>query len=258
LLPSLRAQNDLTVSIQDPTGLMGCMRLNHLTAPFNNPAIRRVLLKAIDQTDFMQACAGDDPSMYHVPTGLFCPTSPMATDAGLQVFEGKRDYDAVRKEIAAAGYNGEKVVILAPTDLQILKSEADVSADIFHKIGLNVDYQAMDWGSVVQRRALKEPVQQVGWSVASTFWSGLDQFNPVAHVFLRGMGQGPGSIYGWPSSPKIEALRDQWLDAAGVPAQQAIARELQLQEAYQESCVRGHSQPGDGLGETHDHTERTD
>jgi hypothetical protein len=26
--------------------------------------------------------------------------------------------------------------------------------------------------------------------------------------------------------------------------------------AYQESCVRGHSQPGDGLGETHDHTQR--
>ncbi len=28
--------------------------------------------------------------------------------------------------------------------------------------------------------------------------------------------------------------------------------------AYQESCVRGHNQPVEGLGETHDHTERTD
>jgi predicted transcriptional regulator len=30
------------------------------------------------------------------------------------------------------------------------------------------------------------------------------------------------------------------------------------ERAYQESCGRGHNQPGDGLGETHDHTERTD
>jgi hypothetical protein len=28
--------------------------------------------------------------------------------------------------------------------------------------------------------------------------------------------------------------------------------------AYQESCVRGHSEARFGLGETHDHTERTD
>jgi peptide/nickel transport system substrate-binding protein len=229
LLPSLRASKGLKVSIQDATGLMGGMRLNHLQPPFNNPAIRRALLKAIDQRDYMLACAGDDASMWHVPTGLFCPASPMATDAGLEVFAGPRDYDAVRKEIVAAGYKGEKVVILAPTDLQVLKAEADVTADIFQKIGLNVDYQAMDWGSVVQRRTRKDPVDHGGWSAACTFWSGLDQFNPVGHVFLRGMGEGPGSIYGWPSSPRIEELREQWMQAADVPAQQAIARDLQLQ-----------------------------
>jgi peptide/nickel transport system substrate-binding protein len=87
----------------------------------------------------------------------------------------------------------------------------------------------MDWGTVVQRRTRKEPADHGGWNVASTFWSGLDQFNPVGHVFLRGMGEGPGSVYGWPSSPKIEDLRQRWMDAADVPAQQAIARELQLQ-----------------------------
>jgi peptide/nickel transport system substrate-binding protein len=208
---------------------MACMRINHLTPPFDNPAIRRALLKAVNQADFMQACAGDDPSMWHVPTGLFCPTSPMATDAGLDVFAGKRDYDAVRQEIVAAGYKGEKIVVLAPTDLQILKAEADVCADMLRKVGMNVDYQAMDWGTVVQRRVRKEPAAQGGWNVASTFWSGLDQFNPVGHVFLRGMGEGPGSVYGWPSSPKIEALRQQWIDATELSAQQATAKALQLQ-----------------------------
>ena len=157
LLPVLRNAPNVKVEIQDPTGLMGCMRLNHLTAPFNNPAIRRALLKAIDQQDFCEASSGDDPAMWHVPTGLFCPQSPFATTAGLEVFSGKRDYDAVRKEIIAAGYKGEKTVVLAPTDFPLLKAMADVCADVFQKIGLNVDYQAMDWGTVVQRRSRKTP-----------------------------------------------------------------------------------------------------
>jgi peptide/nickel transport system substrate-binding protein len=229
MLPILRKTANVKAVIQDPTGLMGCMRLNHLTAPFNNPAIRRALLKAIDQRDFCIASGGDDPAMWHVPTGLFYPASPFASDAGLEVFAGKRDYDAVRKEIVAAGYKGEKTVILAPTDFPLLKAMADVCADVFQKIGLNVDYQAMDWGSVVQRRTKKEPVEQGGWSVFNTFWSGLDQLNPVGHVFLRGMGEGAGAAPGWPSSARIEELRQQWLEAPNLAAQQALARDLQLQ-----------------------------
>ena len=229
LLPVLRNAPNVKVEIQDPTGLMGCMRLNHLTAPFNNPAIRRALLKAIDQQDFCEASSGDDPAMWHVPTGLFCPQSPFATTAGLEVFSGKRDYDAVRKEIIAAGYKGEKTVVLAPTDFPLLKAIADVCADVFQKIGLNVDYQAMDWGTVVQRRIKKDATDKGGWSVFNTFWAGLDQFNPVGHVFLRGMGEGAGAAPGWPSSPRIEELRQQWLDAPDVATQKSLARDLQLQ-----------------------------
>ena len=229
LLPVLRQASGVKVEIQDPTGLMGCMRLNHLSAPFNNPAIRRALLKAIDQQDFCEASSGDDPAMWHVPTGLFCPQSPMATDAGLSVFSGPRDYGAVRAEIVAAGYKGETTVVLAPTDFPLLKAMADVCADVLQKIGLNVDYQAMDWGTVVQRRIKKDPTDKGGWSVFNTFWAGLDQFNPVGHVFMRGMGEGPGAAPGWPSSPRIEELRQQWLDAPDEAAQRPLARDLQLQ-----------------------------
>jgi peptide/nickel transport system substrate-binding protein len=229
LLAILRKTDGVRVTIQDPTGLMGCMRLNHLTAPFNNPAIRRALLKAIDQRDFCIASGGDDPAMWHVPTGLFYPASPFASDVGLDLFTGKRDYDAVKRDIVAAGYKGEKTVILAPTDFPLLKAMADVCADVFQKIGLNVDYQAMDWGTVVQRRIKKAPIEQGGWSVFNTFWSGLDQLNPVGHVFMRGMGEAPGAAPGWPSSPRIEDLRQQWLSAPDLATQQSLARELQAQ-----------------------------
>jgi peptide/nickel transport system substrate-binding protein len=220
-------QAKLQVEISDPTGLMACMRLNELHPPFDNPGIRRALLKAVNQTDFMIAVAGDDQKLWHVPAGIFCPGTPMASDSGLQIFTGKRDYNALKAEIKAAGYNGEKVVVLAPTDFPILKAEADVGADLMQKIGLNVDYQAMDWGTVVKRRAMTEPPDKGGWSVFHTFWSGLDQSNPVGHVFLRGNGK--DSMMGWPTSPKIEELRTQWIAASDPAQQKKLAEQLQLQ-----------------------------
>ena len=226
MLPLLR-QAKLQVEITDPTGLMACMRLNELHPPFDNPAIRRALLKAVNQSDFMIAVAGTDPMLWHVPTGIFCPGTPMASDVGLEVFTGPRDYAGAKRDIEAAGYKGEKVVVLAPTDFPILKAEADVGSDVMRKIGLNVDYQAMDWGTVVQRRAKMDPPDKGGWSVFHTFWAGLDQSNPVGHVFLRGNGK--DGVIGWPTAPKIETLRSQWIAAPDLTAQKKLAEDLQRQ-----------------------------
>ena len=231
MLPLLRRQTNRVKAIQDPTGLIGLHAAQSALAAVRQSGDPARLLKAHRSNRLLIAVAGDDPTMWHVPTGFFCPGLPMASDAGLEVFTGKRDYDAVKKEIAAAGYKGEKIVILAPTDFPILKAEADVCADMLKKIGLNVDYQAMDWGTVVQRRAKKDPPDKGGWSVFNTFWSGLDQSNPVGHVFLRGNGK--AGTMGWPTAPKIEELRTDWIDAPDEAAQKKIAQQIQLQ-AFQD------------------------
>jgi peptide/nickel transport system substrate-binding protein len=224
LVPTL---GNLTTRITDPTGLIGCLRMNQLQPPFDNPAIRQVLLKVVDQTDFMQAVTGTDPKLIHVPTGFFCPGLPMASDVGLGALTGKRDYEAAKKALAAAGYKGEKVVLMGASDFPSLKALADVAADMLTRAGFNVDYQVMDWGSVVQRRAKKDPVAQGGWSAFCTFWAGLDQANPAVSAFLRGTGQ--SAAIGWPTSAAIEALRDRWLDAPDTAARKKLADELQQQ-----------------------------
>ena len=76
---------------------------------------------------------------------------------------------------------------------------------------MNVDYQAMDWATLVQRRAKTDPVGQGGWSLFHTSWNGLDMLTPAGHVFLRGNGR--AAAPGWPSSPRIEELRDAWFKA---------------------------------------------
>ncbi len=140
---------------------------------------------------------------------------------------GPRDLDEVKGELEAAGYKGERVVLLAPTDIPSAKALADVSADLLKRLGMNVDYQAMDWATLVQRRAKTDPVDQGGWSMFHTRWSGLDQLKPAGHVFLRGNGR--AAALGWPTSPRIEELRDAWFKAPDLAAQKTICAQLQLQ-----------------------------
>ena len=108
---------------------------------------------------------------------------------------------------------------------------ADITNDTLKQLGMNVDYQAMDWATLVQRRAKKEPVEQGGWSIYHTSWSGIDHMNPVGHVFLRGNGK--DASVGWPTAPRLEELRAQWLQAPDAAGQKKIAEAMQLQ-AFQD------------------------
>jgi peptide/nickel transport system substrate-binding protein len=138
-----------------------------------------------------------------------------------------RDLAAVGKAIATAGYNNERTVLLIPSDLPTLKALGDVGADLLKRIGMNVDAQYADWGSVLQRIVKTEPVEQGGWSLFHTYWSGLDEFDPAVHTYLRGNGK--ASSRGWPTSEKLESLRNEWLFASDVADRQRIAGLMQEQ-----------------------------
>ncbi|MEO9188817.1 MAG: ABC transporter substrate-binding protein [Acetobacteraceae bacterium] len=227
LLGLLRADKKLTVRTNDPTGFIATMRFNQLQPPFDNDAIRRAIIGAVQQSEYMIGMVGTDHAMWNDHCGYFCPGTPMASDAGMEALTSPRDLAKVKGELEAAGYKGEKVVLLAPTDIASAKALADITTDMLKKIGVNVAYQAMDWATLVQRRAKKEPVDQGGWSIYHTSWAGIDQSNPVGHVFLRGNGE--KATVGWPSSPKLEELRTDWLRAPNLAAQQKLCAEMQLE-----------------------------
>ena len=230
LLGLLQKSRGVKTVVQEPSGQMSQIRFNQLHPPFDNPAIRRALLGAISQQDTVTAVVGTDAKLYNVPVGYFTPNTPMASTAGLEVFTGPRDMDKVKADLAAAGYKGEPVILLAATDFPVLKAMSDVAADTLKRAGMNVDYVATDWGGVVARRASKATVDKGGWSAFCTAWAGADQLNPAGHVSLRA--NGDKAWFGWPDDPKLEDLRDQWFQAADVPAQAAICAKIQ-QEALQ-------------------------
>ena len=231
LAPTLKRDAALTVETLDPSGLPGMLRFNHLQPPFDNPAIRRALMGAVDQSDYMQAVAGEDRSLWRDGVGYFAALSPLANDAGMAALTGKRDMARVKADLAAAGYNGERTVVMVATDLAALAALGQVGADMLKQAGMNVDVVSTDWGSVIQRRASKAPVDKGGWSVFFTSFFGVDQFTPATHLGLRGNGE--AGWFGWCTSPRLEALRDAWFAAPDMAAQKAAAVQIQLQ-AFQD------------------------
>ena len=204
----------------------GIMTFNQLHPPFNNPAIRRALLGAIDQAEAISTIAGADDDNWHDGIGLFGAGTAFATDLGTEVLKGPRDYAKVKRALAEAGYNGERIIVMAPTDVHELGNLTRIGAEQLRRAGMNVDLQEMDFGSVVRRRANQGPPDKGGYNMFCTLIDrSLPNIHPFGHLAIRADGKEP--INGWASSPKIEELRTAWLATADPGEQKQLCIELQ-------------------------------
>jgi peptide/nickel transport system substrate-binding protein len=225
LLPILRRSRDVAVEVKDTTGMVGHIRFNHLHPPFDNPAIRRVVLQAVSQKDCMEAVAGNEPTLWRDGVGVFPPGTPMASDRGLEHLKAAPDLPALRQALQQSGYKGEKVVMLAGTDVPRINAVSEVTGALLRRIGFNLDYVATDWGTVNQRIPIRRPPAEGGWNCYCIYSSGCDQTSPAAYTALRA--NGPRAGIGWPDIPALERLRQAWFEAPDLPAQQQLAAEMQ-------------------------------
>jgi peptide/nickel transport system substrate-binding protein len=209
----------------DPLPLTGILRFNHLHAPFNDKRMRQAILPAVSQTDFMSAVVGPDPSLFMTNVGVFTPGTPLANDAGLTPLMGPRSVDRARALMREAGYTNQPMRLIGPTDILAPSAMTQMGADLVRRLGFNADIALADWGTVVQRRTSREPVERGGWSMLFTSFSSFDFVDPAAHFPLRG--NGTAAWPGWPTIPRLEALRDAWFVAPDLASQQRIAREIQ-------------------------------
>ena len=227
-LRSLLARDPgVTVEVTEPTGAIAVMRFNQLHPPFNNPDIRRAILGAIDQAEVMNAVSGTDPGFWHDGVGLFDPCSPLANAAGIEVLTAPRDYGKVKRDLAAAGYRGERVVVLGAAGNSSIPLISQVGTEALRKAGLNVDAQVTDAGTMFRRWQNRETPDKGGWNVVFSILDGVVIATPVTNPAIRG--DGKSGWPGWPESPRFEALRDAWLDAGDLAAEKRIGQEMQLQ-----------------------------
>lgn len=228
VLPVFKSNSDVVVANVDPLGSHGVLRFNFLNPPFNNKKLRQAVLALVDQRDYMRAVAGDEKN-WQVCVAIFVCGGPLATEAGGEQLKQGPDLVKAKQLIKESGYAGEKIVIMSASDISIVHNQALVTAEILKQAGLNVEFQANDWGTLITRRAGKEPVEKGGWSIFHTWVVAPDLLSPAVLSQLRTNGE--GAWFGWPSDPKIEQLRDEWFKEPDLAGQRKIAAEIQ-QEFY--------------------------
>jgi peptide/nickel transport system substrate-binding protein len=207
----------------DLDGTHGMIRLNHLHPPFNNIKARQAMYHLINQEDFLRAIVGD-AEYYRVCHGLITCGSPLANDGGSAMLKDYNPKKALQL-LKEAGYKGEPITILATTDHNTITPATQVLIQAMREAGINLDVQSMDWGSVVSRRAKKEPPAQGGWNIFITTTGGVGSSNPVLHTWL-GAPCDKG-LFGWPCDAKIEELRNAYAFAQTDEEKKKIAKELQ-------------------------------
>lgn len=218
LVPLLRRNRNILVDIADPLGNIGSFRMNHLHPPFNNLKVRQAVMAAISQEDYMRAVVGSDTNLWSVLGGFFTPGTPSYTEAGGDVMK-RPNMEAARRLLAESGYANEPVTCLVGQDQPLLKPMGDVTADLLRRLGMNVDFVATDWGTVGQRRAMRNPPGQGGWSMFHTWHAGADTVNPAGYNAIRA--HGDGAWFGWPNVPSVEAGITEWYDAPTAATEKA-------------------------------------
>ena len=224
LVPLLRKNRNIMVDIADPLGNIGSFRMNHLYPPFNDVRARRAVLMAMSQEDYMRAIVGDDNNLWKPLPGFFTPGTALYTEEGGDILKGPRNLDGAKKLLAQSGYAGQPVTCLVAQDQPITKAQGDVTADLLKRLGMNVDFAAIDWGTVGARRAQKTPPGQGGWQMFHTWHAGADCINPAVAVGTRA--NGDKAWFGWPDVPEVEAQIAAWYDAKTLDEEKAAIRRL--------------------------------
>lgn len=227
LLPMLRRSPGVTVGRLDTHGVFPVLRPNFLVGPTTNVWVRRAMLAALSQVDAMTAVMGEDREGWRAPVGFFIPGTESASEAGMEAVRNRPNTEAIKRMLKEGGYNGERIVLMHPTDPSAYDAICQVAEGDFRRVGLNIDVQTTDWGTVTQRRSSKEPLEKGGWSLFPSGFPTVDYSNPVLAGGLRTNGK--DAWIGWPDNPRIEALRDAWIDSADPAAQKQISEQIQLE-----------------------------
>ncbi|MBN9088957.1 MAG: ABC transporter substrate-binding protein [Reyranella sp.] len=195
----------------------GNFRLNHAAPPFDNPAVRKVMWKLVDQDAILTAIGVPDRYRSQSCPSFFMCGTPLTTDAGAA---GNRfDMAAAKAELQASGYKGEPVVILEVSG-SISQTASRVLVQNMKDIGFTVDQQPRDWPTVLARRSKKE-----GWSMFPVYSNGTDMFSPLSHFYIASTCS--ADYPGWSCDNQIPALLKSFTQAATPEERRKIAADIQ-------------------------------
>jgi len=224
LYNTLKADPNVQIVEPNPLGFGAILRFNHLQPPFDNPKVRRAAMAAMNQLPFLRAQVGV-PELYRTCFSIYPCAGPYFTDKGMD-FIAKPDMKRARQLLKASGYDGRPIVVMQPTDLVVIAKLPVVATQLLRQAGFKVDMQAMDWQTLVSRRAKKDPPGQGGWNIFLTVWASVDGTNPISMNAVSAACE--KAWFGWPCDKELERLRDAFARTDDQQERKALAEQAQV------------------------------
>jgi peptide/nickel transport system substrate-binding protein len=241
-IPIIEHAPGIVLSRVSPIDSYGIIRPNHLYPPFDNPKARQALALAVDQREYASVAFGDQ-KWWRECWSFFVCGSPNGTEAGSDGYR-RQDLARAKRLLAESGYKGEKIVLISTGEIQSIAALGDVTADNLRKIGANVEVAVSDWGTMVARRAKKDPPAQGGWNLFHTTVGGTAMSSPLTSFAINSSCSGD-NWFGWPCDEKTEELRSEYIRASDeAPSRAALeALHRHLWEALPDIPVGQYIQP---------------
>lgn len=220
----LSSRKDITVEVISPLGNMAFLRYNTLFPPFNDVRARQALALLANQKDYLSAAFTTDQRWWSECYSWFGCGTPNETELGSEPYR-RPDPEKAKALLQQAGYHGEKIVILTTQEIPLIDALAQVTASELRSIGVNVDVQTSDWGTLVVRRARQVAPDANGWSI---FDSGADitaLAEPATNILID-MRCDRQNYVGWPCSDRVEQMRTELIDNPSRKALEAYSEAL--------------------------------
>ncbi|RVI99937.1 ABC transporter substrate-binding protein [Sinorhizobium medicae] len=217
-------RNNPNLKVVKGYSLQGLFVINHVVPPFDNVKAKQALTYLIDQKE-INAIAVGDPEFWHACYAFLTCSGTYGNESVYDGHRGPANVEKAKELFNEAGYDGQPVVILDPTDWPEAHARALYLAQQLREIGVKVDLQAMDWGTLTSRRTSKEPADKGGWNLFPNVMEGQPASSPLTHLMLASSCE--KAWFGWPCDKQIEDLRASFIRTVDIDEKKKIADDLQ-------------------------------
>lgn len=152
-----------------------CMHFNKKQGMFTNVTLRKAVQKTVSVEPAARTGFGQ-PDFFRLQPGFAAPETTWYTDVGKELYNSPNP-DEAKSLLKQAGYKGEPIRWLSTKDYAWNYNTALTIKGQLEAIGMKVDLQVSDWGTLVGRRGKPEL-----WDVFMTGHEGYT--HPILQPFL--------------------------------------------------------------------------
>ena len=195
----------------------GIFRLNHAFPPFDNPAVRKVMWKLVDQDATLTAIG--------VPGAVSLQVVPVLLDVRhaahhrCRCRRGKFDLAQPRPSSRRPGYKGEPVIIL-----EVSGSISQTGLDACWCRTCATSALPSSRSRATGRRCWRGAPRRTSWSMFPVYSNGTDMYSPLTHFYVAAT---CNDFPGWSCDDRIPALIKTFTRAATGEERKRIAADIQ-------------------------------